>query len=54
MIDHFNDHLTTGHHLPGLFLIHPGTRIQDLTAFLALAAHAGNEAQWCDQVTYIP
>jgi hypothetical protein len=54
MINHFNDHLAAGHHSPGLFLIHPRSRIQDLVAFLALAAHAGNAEQWCDQVTYIP
>jgi hypothetical protein len=54
MILHLEDHLAAGRHSPGVFLINPRSRIQDLVAFLALAAHAGNEAQWRDQVTYIP
>jgi hypothetical protein len=54
MIAHLEAHLAAGRHSPGIFLIHPRSRIQDLIAFLALAAHAGSEAQWRDQVTYIP
>jgi hypothetical protein len=54
MIAHFKDHLAAAHHSPGLFVIQPGSPIPDLVAFLSLAAHAGNEAQWRDQVTYIP
>jgi hypothetical protein len=54
MVGHLKDHLTAGNHSPGVFLVHPDSRIQNLIAFLALAAHAGNETQWSDQVTYIP
>jgi hypothetical protein len=54
MIGHLNDHLVAGHHSPGVFMIHPRSRIKDLLEFLVLAAYAGNEAQWCDQITYIP
>src|SRR5947208_7997409 len=46
MIAHLESHLAAGRHSPGIFLIHPRSRIQDLIAFLALAAHAGSEAQW--------
>jgi hypothetical protein len=54
MIAHFNDHLAAGHHSPGVFMIHRRSLIKDSLAFLVLAAYAGNEAQWRDQVTYIP
>jgi hypothetical protein len=54
MPGHFKDHLAAGHRSPGIFLIQRGCRIRDVVAFLALAAHAGNESQWWDQITHIP
>jgi hypothetical protein len=54
MPGHVDDHLAAGHHSPGVFLIRRRSLIPDLIAFLALAAHAGNESQWGDQITYIP
>jgi hypothetical protein len=54
MPDYLKDHLAAGHSSPGVFLIQRGCRIPDLVAFLAFAAYAGDEAQWVDQITYIP
>jgi hypothetical protein len=53
MPGHLNDHLAAGHGSPGVFLIRPRCRIPQLVAFLSLAAYAGDEAQWLDQITYI-
>ncbi|MFI5387515.1 MAG: hypothetical protein ACHQ50_15510 [Fimbriimonadales bacterium] len=50
---HPKDRLAAGHGSPGIFLIRPQCRIPHLIAFLSLAAYAGDEAQWVDQITYI-
>ena len=39
---------------PCLFIVGARTSLADLLAFLAAAAHAGDDDQWKDQVTFIP
>lgn len=51
---HLADHLTAGHHSPGVFLVRPGTRLNDLVLFLSLAAHASEPSEWHNRVTYVP
>jgi hypothetical protein len=48
------DHLANGGHLPGMFVIRPRTRLQDVLAWLILAADTGDDDQWRDQLVYIP
>jgi hypothetical protein len=54
MIAELAAYLQGGRTSPGLFIIRPRSRLADVLAFLVEAAHAGDEDQWRDQVTYIP
>jgi hypothetical protein len=54
MIAELAVHLHAGRSSPGLFIVRRRTRLSDVLAFLVQAAHAGDEDQWRDQVTYIP
>jgi hypothetical protein len=54
MISEFAAHRKAGHNSPGLFIVRARARLADLLAFLAEAAHAGDDDQWQDQVTFIP
>jgi hypothetical protein len=54
MIAELAAHLQAGRGSPGLFIVRPRARLADVLAFLVDAAHAGDEDQWRDQVTYIP
>ena len=54
MIAELAAYLQGGRSSPGLFIIRPRSRLADVLAFLVEAAHAGDEDQWRDQVTYIP
>jgi hypothetical protein len=51
---HLADHLTAGHHSPGVLLIRRGSAIVDLVDALVLRAHAGFPADFADQARYIP
>jgi hypothetical protein len=51
---HLKDHLAAGRHSPGLFLIRKQSRLDDLVAFLAIAAHDGDEDAWRGRAEYIP
>ncbi|HKI36333.1 MAG TPA: hypothetical protein VKA46_31035 [Gemmataceae bacterium] len=51
---HFRHHLQAGHHSPGLLLIVPSSSLQALVAALELIAHAGDPANYLDQIDYIP
>jgi hypothetical protein len=54
MPPYFWQHLQTGAHSPGLLLVRKGSRIEDLVAELALIAHAGDPADYLDQIDFIP
>jgi hypothetical protein len=54
MPGHFQQHMMAGRHSPGVLLIRPGTTVAALVAELALIAHAGNPADYFDQIDFIP
>jgi hypothetical protein len=51
---HLANHLATGHHSPGVFLVRQGASLAQIVSYLELAAHAGDPADYIDRVTYIP
>ena len=50
----FQQHLRAGHHSPGLLLVDPLRALAVVVGELALIAHAGNPADYFDQIAYIP
>jgi hypothetical protein len=54
MAGHLANHLATGRHSPGIFLLRRGIALQDLVAELALHAHAGDPGGYRDQAQYFP
>lgn len=50
----FWDHLSSGGHLPGLFIIRRGSRLRDIFDWLISAVDTGDDDQWRDQLVYIP
>jgi hypothetical protein len=51
---HLANHLQTGHHSPGIFMLHRASRLSQVVAHLALAAHASDAWEWQDRVEFIP
>jgi hypothetical protein len=51
--DHLADHLTAGHHCPGIFMVSPSHRPVETLEFLVLAAHASEPAEWRDWIKYL-
>jgi hypothetical protein len=51
---HLADHLSAGHHSPGVFLTRLRSSIPDLVDALALNAYAGFPADFADQIRFIP
>ena len=51
---HLQQHMQAGHHAPGVLLLRPSTTVAALVAELALIAHAGDPADYFDQINYIP
>ncbi len=51
---HLQNHLQSGHHVPGIFSIQPGATMAEVIEFLVLAAHASDAAEWRDHIRYIP
>lgn len=54
MLGHLTAHFAAGRHLPGLFVVRRGASLGRIVAFLELAAHAGDPADFADRVTYFP
>ena len=52
--NHLDNHLASGHHSPGVFLVRPATSLSDLIEYLALVAHLTEPFEWKDRVTFIP
>lgn len=50
---HLADHLRSGHHCPGIFAVPQGARTAAVLAFLTLAASAGTDEDFRDQIVYI-
>jgi len=51
---HLQNHLRSGRHSPGVFLIRPGCRIRDLVAFLVEIAFNTDAEDWVDRDHYFP
>jgi len=49
---HLEDHLSAGHHSPGVFLLPRGASIAEIVSFLVLAAYASDPEDWQDRVEY--
>ncbi len=51
---HLDRHLKSGHHVPGILMIRPGTNVPALVEFLVLVAYASRPNEWNDRIAYIP
>ena len=51
---HVAAHLRAGRHSPGVFLVRGGPPLSQVVAFLVLAAHAGDPADYHNRIEYIP
>jgi hypothetical protein len=51
---HVAAHLQAGRGSPGVFLVRAGPPATKVVAFLVLAAHAGDPADYRDRIEYIP
>jgi hypothetical protein len=51
---HFADHLQTGRHSPGVFVVRPHSSLPQLVSFLVDAAYASDPPEWHDRIQYIP
>ena len=51
---HLNNHLQSGHHSPGIFLLRRASRLSQVLAHLALVAHASDAWEWQDRIEFIP
>jgi hypothetical protein len=54
MLGYFYEHLASGRHSPGLFLVKDTASFGQILAYLEAAAHAGDPADFADRVTFIP
>jgi GAF domain-containing protein len=52
--DRLADHLSRGHHSPGVFMIRAGCTVPEVIAFLQDAAYSSESAEWQDRVEFIP
>lgn len=51
---HLADHLKTGLHSPGVFIIRQVTSLAQVVSFLEAVAHASEAHEWRDNLTYVP
>lgn len=51
---HLADHLATGRHSPGVFMLRPHSTLPQILSFLQDAAYASEPAEWQDRVQVIP
>ena len=54
MPQHLSDHLSAGHHVPGIFTINLEVPMGKIIEELLLIAGASDEDEYIDQITYIP
>ena len=54
MPQHLSDHLSAGHHVPGIFTINLEVPMKEIIDQLLLIAGASDEDEYIDQITYIP
>lgn len=51
---HLQDHLATGHHVPGIFTLNPNMGIGETAEELALIWGASAAEEYLDQLNYLP
>jgi hypothetical protein len=54
MPQHLAEHLASGRHSPGIFMIRPKSTLPQLVLFLRDAAYASEPAEWADRIHFIP
>src|SRR5262245_33801477 len=54
MANHLSDHLQAGRHSPGVFILDGSCSLTTLVGYLELVAHAGDPADYRDQITFVP
>ena len=54
MPQHLSDHLSAGHHVPGIFTINLEVPMGKIIEELLLIAGASDADEYIDQITYIP
>ena len=54
MARHLANHLQTGRHSPGVFMLRRGSRLPPLVGHLALVAYASDAWEWQDRIEFIP
>jgi len=54
MPQHLSDHLSAGHHVPGIFTINRKVSMGLIIDQLLLIAGASDEEEYIDRITYIP
>ena len=54
MPNHLRDHLKSGGHIPGIFLLRQKATLRDIIEDLLLVWEAGTPQEYQDKITYIP
>ena len=54
MPGHLANHLNSGHHSPGVFIVSAGYSIKEIVGQLELVAHAGESRDYADTIVYVP
>ena len=54
MPKHLDDHLTAGHHVPGIFTINLNVSIGLIIEQIILITGASHEDEFLDQIVYVP
>ena len=53
MAGHLAAHLSAGRHSPGVFIVLPGAKAENVVWFLMAAAYASEPHEWRDRVEFI-
>jgi hypothetical protein len=51
---HLADHLSTGHHLPGILVLRRQADVGQVIADLVLIAEAADDDEYLDRISYVP
>jgi hypothetical protein len=54
MATHLASHLAGGRHSPGVMTPRPQTAFRLILEFLVVAAHASDDEEWADRISFIP
>jgi hypothetical protein len=54
MAGHLANHIKSGRHAPGIFMLSRDGRAVEVLEFLVLAAYASESSEWMDCIRYIP